>query len=199
MLKLLLLSCLSLLATAGGRFPPGIYQRLERDLDELGIQDPDKRRRLTGKALWELERRLVSGLRRNLEQDLATRGWSPPSADEPFAAPVPVLAPESVEAKVLRWSRQRDQFSARDVQRAFVWFESARDVQACLNGLVARGLLETLPLRRPKGSRGRAPSPRYRAIPIPDAPTRNSAREEPSKLSWPQPATSLKWPTEDSS
>jgi hypothetical protein len=188
----------TLLAGVGGSFSDAVHRRLERDLDELGIVDPAKRRRLTGKTLHDLERRLVAGLRRNLEQDLVTRGWTPPSAVEPLTAHNPALAPESVEAKVLRWARQRTEFTARDVQRALDWFETAAEVKACLAGLIARGHLESLPLHRPKGSRGRMPSPRYRALPMPDGPTQQSVSEEPPKLSWPEPVESqLDWPVED--
>lgn len=187
-----------LLAALGGSYPPSVRRLLEQDLDRLGIDDPDKRRRLKGGAFHDLDRRIVDGLRRNMERRLSSRGWTPPCSDEPLFTGGPVLAPESVEQKVLRWARLRADFSARDVQRAFSWFESAADVKACLRGLTAQGVLERLPTSRPKGARGRMPSPRYRAVPIPDEQSRVPVTGEPQELVWPDPVeTELDWPVED--
>lgn len=178
----------------GGELPKSVRRRLDEELDSLGVDDPEKRRRLRGRVLYDLDRRIAARVRRTLESEWTFGGRSPTVVEEPWIPKAPILAPDSVQGRVVRWSRQRADFSVRDLQRSFDWFETASDARECVSGLVARGLLEVvLPQRRP-GRRGRMPDPRYRAVPVPDEKPQPPYHSE-SQVVWPEDGVIRAWPS----
>lgn len=148
---------------------------IDRVLSRYGIRDEYQRRRVERLARAALTRRAVKDVTRVIQQRALEAGWSPPSAAREPMERLPLPTPTSVQDRVIRWARGREDFSVRDLQRACGWFETAVDVKTCLDGLVARGLLETMPSRR-KRIRGRPPGPRYRATspPVPAVDARST-------------------------
>jgi hypothetical protein len=127
---------------------------------DCGILTDGMKRRVLRHARRRLVERATRDASRVLAQQALGAGWTPPAPPpERFVDTQPLPVSESVQDRALRWARARGDFSARDLQRGCSHlFEKSADTHACLNGLVARGELETLPVRRRSG-RGRLPSP----------------------------------------
>jgi len=151
---------------AGGLGSPSAA--VEAVLDRHGVFDRSRRQRVRREAQRRLEERATKQVVRVLIQEALGQGWgAPPRSVDAFEPPqdFPVPVRQAVYNRVLRWIRERPDFSARDLQRASNWFETAGDVRAVVDGLVAQGEVEVLPapLRWP-GERGRPPGTRYRAV-----------------------------------
>lgn len=141
---------------------------VEAVLDQHGITDPSRRRRVRVEARRRLEERATRELVR-LQRQALLQGWRPPPSaievvEPPAEFPVPIG--QGVYCRVVRWIRNAGgEFSVRDLMRASNFFETASDARAILDGLIKQGEVEVLepPLRWP-GERGRPPGPRYRAV-----------------------------------
>jgi hypothetical protein len=132
---------------------------------DCGLLAPGMQARVLRHARRRLVERATREASRVLAQQALGAGWTPPAPPpERFVDTQPLPVSESVQDQTLRWARARGEFSARDLQRGCSHlFERAVDVRACLNGLVNRGELEAMPVRR-QSNRGRLPSPRFRAV-----------------------------------
>lgn len=150
--------------------PLVLQAEIELILERYGILDERLKRKVVRDARARLTHRAIRDVSRAMATHALGGGWRPPpSGFEPsLDTSLPVSA--SAQDRVLRWASLRSEFSLRDVQRAFDFFERAADVRSCLNGLVARGELEVLPLQR-RANAGRLPSVRYRVIPFSIRPT----------------------------
>ena len=141
---------------------------VEEILDRFGITDPAQRRRVDKEARRRLIERASKAASRALIVEAMGQGWRPPPTGSdvpelPSAFPVPIR--QEVYCRVVVWIRRAPgEFSVRDLMRASNFFESASDVRAFLDGLIAQGEVEVVePLRWP-GERGRPRGPKYRAV-----------------------------------